>query len=110
MRSHPYPRNAGLKRWFVFFTIIAALHAAASDIDAAKEALRQRLLEVEKVVPDSKPALRPLTDYAQLTYKRSWMQRWDNEARERIKPPLEPVLAWSAAVPEGRHRSIEPAR
>ena len=76
--------------------------SAADAIDAAKESLRKRLLEVENVVPTGKPALRSLAEYSNLTYKRSWMQHWNSETRERIRPNLDPVSAsgtvWSEAI------------
>ncbi len=83
--------------------VLTATSASAADaIDAKKEALRKSILEVEKVAPRSKPKLRSLTEYSNLTYKRSWMQHWDNETRKRIRPPKDPVAVsgtvWSDAI------------
>lgn len=82
--------------------ISAALACAAHGADSVstgKEALRKRLLEVEQVVPKEKRPLRPLTDYANLTYKRQWNQLWDNTARAKVKEPIAVSgTVWSDAI------------
>ena len=94
-----------MKRVLLGLTLGSAMMvttSAADEIDTKKEALRKRLIQVEKVVPSDKRKLRPLTEYANLTYKRSWMQHWDNETRKRIRTTEDPVsvsgTVWSDAI------------
>ena len=105
LKHTPYQIPSSLKRGLLGLalgSVIVASASAADAINAKKEALRERLLEVENVVPTGVPVLIPLTEFANLTYERSWMQRWDNEKRLRLRPPAKPVpsggTVWSDAI------------
>ncbi|MGB0327365.1 MAG: alpha/beta hydrolase fold domain-containing protein [Akkermansiaceae bacterium] len=69
---------------------------------AAREALRRKIKAVGNKVPKASKVLKPLTEYAGLTYRKTWSQLWDNEKRVRLRKAEEAIevtgTVWSDAI------------